>query len=662
MTLFGLALLIYLSTRLIGLVDFPIYFFTDEAVQTVLASDLVRDNFKDYDKVFLPTYFKNGNQYNLSASVYLQVIPSVLFGKSVFVTRATSVLVTLLAAACIGLILREIFHSPYWWSGTLLLSITPAWFLHSRTAFETVLFSSLYAAMLYSYLLYRTRAAKYLYPTIGLAALAFYSYSPGQMIVAVTGVLLLVSDARYHWKNRVTVLRGLGLAALLAIPYFRFRLTHPTASLDHLRNLASYWIEPLPFQEKLARYTSQYLYGLSPGYWFVPNNADLARHLMKGYGHLLRWTLPFTVVGLVIALREFRSPAHRAVLIALLAAPSGAALAQIGITRNLVFVIPAVLLTALGLSRVLGWIEPFKVSRLALTLGVFAVLTLANIAMLRDALQNGPTWYADYGLGGLQYGARQLFEEIEATIRKAPETKMIVSPTWSNGTDVVARFFLLDPLPFQMGSIEGHIYEHLPLDDQTLFVMTPDEFKNAQTSGKFKDIQVEETIPYPDGRPGFYFVRLRYVEDIDALLAAERESRRELLDGLIHWQGQEVQVKYPHLDMGEAPNAFDGNPDTLLRTLEANPAVFVLVFPEPVEAKELYLKFGATEARILARVYSPGAADPQEFNALMYGSIEKPDGTIAFGRMLTIERLRLEVQDTRQGEPGHVHVWEVGLK
>ena len=134
-SLFGLAIIIYLATRLIGLVDFPIYFFTDEAVQTVLAADLVRDHFHNYDKVFLPTYFKNGSNYNLSLSVYLQVLPYLLFQKSVFVTRLTSVLVTLLAAYAVGLVMRDFFNARFWWAGTLILSVTPAWFLHSRTAF-----------------------------------------------------------------------------------------------------------------------------------------------------------------------------------------------------------------------------------------------------------------------------------------------------------------------------------------------------------------------------------------------------------------------------------------------------------------------------------------------------------------------------------------------
>jgi hypothetical protein len=73
--LFGLSIFTYLCTRFIGLVNFPIFFFTDEAVQTVLAADFVRDHLRNYDGDLLPTFFVNGGQYNLSTSVYLQVIP-----------------------------------------------------------------------------------------------------------------------------------------------------------------------------------------------------------------------------------------------------------------------------------------------------------------------------------------------------------------------------------------------------------------------------------------------------------------------------------------------------------------------------------------------------------------------------------------------------------
>ena len=160
--MFGLAIAVYLLTHLVGLTRFPIYFFSDEAIQTVAAANLVRDNLRDEEGTFLPTYFKNGPYYNLSTSVYSQVLPYLIFGKSVYTTRGTSVLISLLAAISISLMLRTIFKVPYWWAGVLLISIAPAWFLHSRTAFETVLIVSFYAMFIYAYLLYRYRSPHYM--------------------------------------------------------------------------------------------------------------------------------------------------------------------------------------------------------------------------------------------------------------------------------------------------------------------------------------------------------------------------------------------------------------------------------------------------------------------------------------------------------------------
>lgn len=198
-SLFVAALLIYLAVRLIGLTSFPIYFFTDEAVQAVMAEDFVQNGLKNYNAELLPTYFNKDPTYNLSSvSVYAQVIPYLLFGKSVYVTRAVSVLISVLGALAVGLILRDIFKLRYWWCGVLLLSIAPAWFLHSRTAFETVEMTAFYAGFLYFYLRYRYISPRALYGALVLGALVFYTYSPGQLIIVLTGVFLFFSDLRYH--------------------------------------------------------------------------------------------------------------------------------------------------------------------------------------------------------------------------------------------------------------------------------------------------------------------------------------------------------------------------------------------------------------------------------------------------------------------------------
>lgn len=658
-TLFALSIIIYLAVRLVGLTDFPIFFFSDEAIQTLLASDFVQENFKNAAGEFLPTYFYNYDKYSLGTTVYLQTLPYILFGKSAFVSRATSVLVTLLAAVSVGLILRDIFKLPYWWSATLILSTVPAWFLHSRTAFESVTMVSFYAAALYFYLLYRYKAPKHLFAALVLFALAFYSYSPGQIVVVLTGILLLLSDLRYHWENRRTGLLGLGLLVLLTLPYIRFRLGHPTAVEDHLVLLNSYWVQPISIQEKLNHFLGEYTYGLSPGYWFIPNGRDLVRHLMKDYGHLHRASLIFAAIGFFVLLVNFRSSAHRAVLIAWFAAPVGAAMVQIAITRALVMVVPAALQISLGVITCLIWLEKKRLSRRLMSVGLFGILAALNVWMITDALSNGPTWYPDYGLNGMQYGGEQIFRAIKQYKADYPEKELIVSPSWANGTDYLARFFMGDPLPVRLGSIDEYFLNHLDLDKNKVFVMIPDEYERVMTSEKFKDMQVHQTLPYPDGKPGFYFVTLGYVDDIDEILVHEQDLRRQLQQAEVEFGGQPAQVRYSLLDMGEITELWDGHPQSVTRTFEANPYVIEITLSEPVKMNGLSLIIGDTKVEVKAKLYETAGADPAEYIYNLEGSVQNPQVTLDFPEERSVAILYLEVRDLQQGEPGHVHIWEM---
>ncbi len=680
--LFLLGLCVYLLTRLIRLPDFPIYFFTDEAIQTQQAADLIAHGFHNAEGVLLPTYFQNGGQYNLSLSVYAQVIPTLLFGKSVWVTRGTSVLLTLVAAVALGLTLKDAFHNKYWWLGPILLAAVPAWFLHSRTAFETVIMASMYAGFLYFYLRYRANLPKALFPALIFGALAFYAYSPGQVIVVVTGVMLLIADAPYHWKHRRTVLIGLGLLVVLAIPFLRFSLTQGDERLHHLTILNSYWVKPIPFYEKLLTYFSRYLKGLNPFYWFWPNpsfiekywpnvnlpgwlfsaQSDLARHTMKGYGHILLITFPFWLTGLIKCFRRFKEPAYRTLLLATLAAPSGAAIVDWGITRGMVFIIPATLMTALGVEAALNWlvIRWKKLQYWQASSVLFLCLAGFSFWMLRDALQNGPTWYHDYGLGGMQYGARQVFPRAAKIAQAEPETTVLVSSIWANGPDVVLRYFADGLTNLRMGNINAWGLEYHPLDRNMLFVMTQEDLDYVYDSGKFTDVTVEEIIPYPDGSSGFYFVRLEYVDDIEAILTEEREARQTLSSEIISIQGQPVKVQYSILDMNEIAHAFDGDPTTLIRTLEANPLRLVLTFSQPVDVGGVTLVIGGTPTRMTVTAFHQGEKLDTVVMEVGQASVVR-EMNLAFEKVLSVDKIQIEILSINDGEIAHVHLWEVTL-
>jgi len=661
-TLFGLAVGLYLIIRLVGLERFPIYFFTDEAVNTLLAADLLRDNFHNYAGDFLPAFFVNGGEYRLGTTVYMHLLPYILFGKSVFVSRATSALLTLAAAVAIAVLLREVFKLRYWWIGVLVLSAMPVWFLHSRTAFESPAAVALYALFLVFYLRYRYKNPGELYLALIFGALAFYAYSPFQLVVIMTGGLLLLSDLGYHWEQRAYGLRAAAILALLALPYLRFINAHPEANAVSLRAVDSYWLEPITLPQKLSRFLAEYFRGLSPSYWFSPLQDELVRHVMKGYGFLGRASLPFFAIGLWVSLRSIRSSAHRAILIALLAAPAGAATVQLGVTRALGIVIPAAILTALGAAQVLRWLENWRLSPGLLSLSAFAILAFTNLFMFQDALINGPTWFTDYGMSGMQYGATKLFPAIKKVLQQKPATKIVLTPQWTNGADVVARFFLDDPLPVEIDSVEGYMFQRKPLDEDSLFVMIPDEYQKALESDKFTQVQVEQTLPYPNKQPGFYFVRMQYVSNIDELLAAERRQRSQLQEAYLAYQGQAVLVRFPMLDIGEPAHLLDGDPNTLARTLEANPFVVEMEFVQPRPVAGLSVILGSTQAHLTALLYESPNLEPVKYEADFQGSVTEPQAVLSFGKNINANRLHLEVRDLHQSELGHVHIWQIELQ
>ncbi len=656
-------LVVYLFIRLIGLSSFPIYFFTDEAVQTVLAGDLLRDGFRAPDQEILPTYLNNVYQYNLSTSVYIQVLPLLLFGRSIEVTRGTAVLFTLIAALGVGLSMRNVFHSRYPWLAVLILSITPAWLLHSRTAFETSLAVSFYAGFLYLYLMYRKGSLRSLYGAIVLAALAFYSYSPAQVVVGVTALLLFVTDLRYHWQNRRALAWGLGLALLLALPYLRFLINHPNENLNHLRQLGSYWSSNLSLGDKLGKLVMEYLGGLNPLYWYFPNQVDFVRHRFGEYGHLMYFLLPFGLAGLYRAARRIRQAEYRALLIAVLAAPSGAALVGLGITRALFMIIPMALLSALGCVALLEWIESrWKVPTRATWLPALVLLIGMNGFMITDALVNGPLWFKDYGLNGMQYGAKQVFSEAAEYVRQSPQTHIILTPSWANGTDVLLRFFFVDSPPFELGNIDGFMSEHRPLDANTLFIMIPEEYDRMLKSGKFTNVRIEKTLPYPDGRDGFLFVRMRYVDNIDEILAKEQAEQRQPEQTTLVLDGQTVAVVYSRLDMGTIDKAFDGDDQSIIRTLVANPLRIDLTFPEARPMSGLTARVGGTATRVSVSLYTTGEDRPHEFSVEVGETPDPRDVEVLFDKEYEVVRLVVEVRSVNDGEPAHVHLWEIRFK
>lgn len=677
--LLSAVLLVYAATRFIGLTHYPIYFFCDEATHAVLAQKLIANGLRDHTGTFLPPYFLNVRKWNLGLSIYLHAITVGLFGKSVFLTRATSVVVGLLNPIAIALTLFIVFRNRFWWMGPLVVGMIPAWFLHSRTAFETVMSVAFYSVFLCSYLLYRTRSPKYLFIALPAGAATFYSYSNGQGVMAVSSVLLLLFDFPYHLRQMrqrpLLMVGGVLLVGLLAIPLFRYRALHPGETTKQLRDFGSYWVQSIPVMQKLSLFAKNYLAGLDPRYWFLPNDIDLVRHRMQG-SHIPLFLAPFILVGLGNCLWHWRSPAHRTVLVAILAVPFSPALVRIEVYRVLGMVIPATLLTLIGLGQLDEWVNQWSWLRrwpLSAAIGIAGglILVLLNFHLVYAALTDGPTWHRDYGMIGMQYGARQLFEQVVPQILEAspPNTQIFISHTWANYPDVFLEFFLTPQqrARVQLLSIEDILHRlataRVPLTPERLFILPPDEYLRAVSSNKLVVSKPEYIIPYPDGRPGFYAVRLRYVDGIDAIVAAERLARQQLITTTVQLDGQPITVRHSRLDMGSPQDIFDANPKTLMRGLEANPFIVEFLFPSPRTITTLGLHVRCQNFTVKMIVTPPEGGDKKTYVTSYHDMPLDPrvDYTFPDGPV-EVEALRIEITNTDAGESDHMHLWEVEFR
>lgn len=509
--LFVVAVITYLVTRFVGIQRFPITFFADEAASTVIAAELVENGLR-YEGELLPTYFLNVDKYSLSTSVYLQAVPYLLFGKSVLVTRALSAWVGLVGLLAVSITLKEIFKDRYWWSAAAWLLLTPAWFMHSRTAFETPMASAFFALFILFYLLYLYESPV-IFPFVVLSgALTFYTYNPARVIVAAAVILFAVSDRGYHRANWHVIRRSWWVLLLCLLPYLRFFFQHPFAASDQLLLLNSYWVQDLSLIDKFARFLGELLRGLNPLYWYFPHQQDLARHTMKGYGHVLFVTLPLALWGLYISLKRRRIAAYRALLITLICAPLGGAIVETVVTRSLLVIIPLTLVTAIGFSDLAEKFVQTQRLREIVSLGSMAIAIAVASSMLIDARRNGPTWFTDYGLYGMQYGSPEVFETIEEITGDSPERHVIVSPFWANGTTMLARFFLDDLEPLWWGVITEYLDQDEPFDPDDIFVMLAHEYQQALEHQAVREIRIQRVIYYPDGSPGFYFAQVELAD------------------------------------------------------------------------------------------------------------------------------------------------------
>ena len=115
------------------------------------------------------------------------------------------------------------------------------------------------------------------------------------------------------------------------------------------------------------------------------------------------------------------------------------------------------------------------------------------------------------------------------------------------------------------------------------------------------------------------------------------------------------------LDMNEIDQAFDGDPTTLVRTLEANPMRLILTFPEPVEINAVRVLVGGTPTRITLK----GSWQSEHMMTLtdeVGSATTTREITFTVQDPQKLDELIIEILNPHDGEIAHVHLWEISIE
>lgn len=655
----GLACALSLGLGLWNLEGFPPYFFCDEAAPANWAHHLLTHGFRGPREQLLPTFCPTGNRYTVGTTLYLQLPFVALWGKSLVLVRALTVLVTTVAAAGLAWALGTSLRLGTWWALPLLLLVNPAWFLHARTGYDNPIAAGFFGLFLGCGARFLCGSGNALYLSLVFAAASFYTSASARAVVplAVLGLLGVAYCSRRQtpWKPVAFIL------FLFALPYVRYVVTDPGEQVSQLSILGSFWTEDRPLLSRLLAAGESYLAAWSPRFWLGTGPGPV-RHKVPGMGLLHPLVVLLAGLGLLVALWRSRrgslAPAYRFVLLCLVAAPAAALVFEPGVSRQF-FLVPVLAMLAVVGSSALAeglfrrWPEAFHVvfgaglSVLALAVGVRSVTV-------------GLPLQANYGFYGWQWGAPQVFETVRELLKKDPTLTVMFSLTSFNDSDQLGRFFLGDESRIQWISHDWLTRSLRPLPGNCIFVFREEEFTQFRTDPRFSRPRLVTVLYDPGGRPAFFFFRVSYSPEAREIIAREAEERRKPVRAVVTVLGEPVVVWHSLLDMGPLANAFDGSKATLIRTMEANPLRLDLEFPRAHAFQGATLRIGAGGTAV--RVFASVANGWQLVGESAFPEAPATRDVEVPLRPVAAREYRVEIEDLEfKGQPSNVHLWELQL-
>ena len=348
-------LLVAAGLRIVLLDRRPAGFTWDEAALGYNAYSLLKTGRDEYGKV-LPIVLKSFGDYKPGLYAYFTVPSVAVLGLNEFATRLPSAIFGTLLIVVVYLLTRNIFAS-------LLLAIMP-WAVHfSRGAWEanvaltlttiaTLLFIRrryLFSALFFGLTILTYQGAKMFTPLLLLSL--FFIYRPSIKLVTKPLILLFFLA--------LPIFLGFSTQSgrLKVFSVFSYRRNTETVNeiiRQDQNNKLLFWLFHSEIIDQGRGVVQRYLNHLSPYYLFIAGDWQNLRHSIPYYGYLHIPEILTIIVGFIVLLRT-NNQLTKLLVAWLLLAPLPAAFSRdlVSGVRSLPMVIPLVIISGIGLSRLL---------------------------------------------------------------------------------------------------------------------------------------------------------------------------------------------------------------------------------------------------------------------------------------------------------------------
>ncbi len=296
---------LFLTTRTVRLSFVPPAVYWDEASIGYNAFSILKTGQDERGEKF-PVHFKAFGEYKLPVYIY-SVVPFVrLFGLSEISVRLPAILFSLGSLMLIYLLGLRISKKPLvGLFAALYFTVSPWFFIFSRTGYEATAGVMFYLLSIYLFLISLSRGY-YLIPSLLSLGLSFYSYNAFRILVPILLMVMLVSFGLGH-REKLTkrlgiMLISVGLFVLMLVPAIGFiRSGSITDRLDAVAikgvNLRKWEIALEVGKNYLSHFSKDFLF----------DRGDIiSRSQQPGFGELIVFDALLLPLGLYFLLKKER--------------------------------------------------------------------------------------------------------------------------------------------------------------------------------------------------------------------------------------------------------------------------------------------------------------------------------------------------------------------